>query len=70
MTVDRVSAKGVWQGGAIAPGLALSARALHTLTAQLPLVRVDETPAAWGRSTTPAVEAGCSGGSSGRFANW
>ena len=31
-------ADGTWQGGAIAPGLGLSARALHQLTAQLPLV--------------------------------
>src|SRR4051812_20469452 len=36
ITVERVDADGTWQGGAIAPGLGLSARALHLLTAQLP----------------------------------
>jgi type III pantothenate kinase len=58
ITVERVSAEGVWQGGAIAPGWNLSARALHFGTAQLPLVRVEEAPPAWGRSTTPALAAG------------
>lgn len=58
ITVERVSADGVWQGGAIAPGLGLSARALHLLTAQLPLVVPRDDPPAWGRSTRPALEAG------------
>jgi type III pantothenate kinase len=58
VTVERVSADGVWRGGAIAPGLRLSARALHLLTAQLPLVAPQNAPPAWGRSTRPAIEAG------------
>jgi type III pantothenate kinase len=58
VTVERVAEGGVWQGGAIAPGLGLSARALHLLTAQLPLVRPRENPPAWGRATVPALEAG------------
>jgi type III pantothenate kinase len=58
ITVERVSGDGVWQGGAIAPGLGLSARALHLLTAQLPQVHPTEAPPAWGRSTRPALEAG------------
>lgn len=58
ITVERISPEGVWQGGAIAPGLELSARALHLLTAQLPLVIPRVPPAAWGRSTRPALEAG------------
>lgn len=58
ITVERVSGEGAWQGGAIAPGLGLSARALHRLTAQLPQVRPIEAPPAWGRSTRPALEAG------------
>jgi type III pantothenate kinase len=60
ITVERIDAGGLWQGGAIAPGLGLSARALHELTAQLPLVRPRATspPPAWGRSTEPALEAG------------
>ena len=58
VTVERVGAAGVWQGGAIAPGLGLSARALHLLTAQLPLITPRAAPPAWGRATAPALEAG------------
>lgn len=58
ITVERVGADGVWHGGAIAPGLGLSARALHILTAQLPLVVPRDAPPAWGHSTRPALEAG------------
>ena len=58
VVVERVSADGTWRGGAIAPGLALSARALHMLTAQLPLVSPSPSPPAWGNSTRPALEAG------------
>jgi type III pantothenate kinase len=58
ITVERVSAEGVWQGGAIVPGLRLAAEALHGLSTQLPLVHPDKPPAAWGRSTIPALEAG------------
>lgn len=58
ITVERISAEGVWQGGAIAAGLGLTARALHMLTAQLPRVDPREGPPAWGSSTIPAMEAG------------
>ncbi len=58
ITVDRIAADGTWQGGAIAPGLRLSARALHLLTAQLPEVDVSEIPPSWGSSTHPALAAG------------
>jgi type III pantothenate kinase len=58
ITVERITADGVWDGGVIAPGLGLSARALHLLTAQLPLIEPCTVPVAWGRSTRPALEAG------------
>jgi type III pantothenate kinase len=58
ITIERITAKGVWQGGVIAPGLFLSARALHLLTAQLPLVRPDASAPSWGRGTLPSLEAG------------
>jgi type III pantothenate kinase len=58
VTVERVSADGVWLGGAIAAGLGLTARALHMLTAQLPLVSPQEAPPSWGNATRPALEAG------------
>lgn len=58
ITVERVSTEGVWQGGAIAPGLGLSARALHQLTAQLPQIEIPEAPNPWGRGTESALAAG------------
>lgn len=58
ITVERISADGVWQGGAIAPGFRLAAEALHAMSAQLPLVHPDRPIPAWGRSTVPALEAG------------
>jgi type III pantothenate kinase len=57
-TVERISKQGIWQGGAIAPGLGVTARALHYQTAQLPLVELHKAPPHWGASTRPAVEAG------------
>lgn len=58
VTVERIASDGTWQGGAIAPGLAMAARALHHSTAQLPKVAVPDSPPPWGRSTGPALEAG------------
>jgi type III pantothenate kinase len=58
VTVERISLDGVWQGGAIAPGLGPMAKALNLLTAQLPEVAPREAPQAFGRSTLPALEAG------------
>ncbi len=58
VTVERISAEAVWQGGAIAPGLGPMAKALHLLTAQLPEVAPREAPNPFGRSTIPALEAG------------
>jgi type III pantothenate kinase len=58
ITVERVTATGVWQGGAIAPGLGLTARALHLMTAQLPLIHPTQAPPAWGRGTLASLEAG------------
>jgi type III pantothenate kinase len=58
ITVERILTGGVWSGGAIAPGLALSARGLHLQTAQLPHVVFSEAPSAWGTATEPAIAAG------------
>jgi type III pantothenate kinase len=58
ITVERVTAAGVWQGGAIAPGLGLTTRALHLMTAQLPLIQLTHAPPAWGRGTVASLEAG------------
>lgn len=58
LTVERLASDGTWQGGAIAPGLATAARALHESTAQLPSVEPGAAPSSWGRSTVPAIAAG------------
>jgi type III pantothenate kinase len=58
ITVERISEQGIWQGGAIAAGLGVAARALHSQTALLPLVELHEAPPCWGASTRPAIEAG------------
>jgi type III pantothenate kinase len=59
--VDVVTRGGAFAGGAILPGLAMSARALDEQTDALPRVAVDRwqaPPPALGKSTEPAIEAG------------
>jgi type III pantothenate kinase len=61
ITVDLLSAEGAFAGGAILPGIAMSARALAEQTDALPqleIERLDEPPAALGKSTAGAIEAG------------
>jgi type III pantothenate kinase len=61
ITVDLVAADGSFQGGAILPGIAMSARALHTFTDLLPLVDMRELsapPPALGTSTEAALQSG------------
>ncbi len=61
-TVDYVSPAGAFEGGAILPGLQLSARALHRYTALLPLIPQAELagppPAPVGRNTRDALRSG------------
>ena len=60
ITVDAVSADGAFLGGAILPGISLSATALVAGTSQLPPVDTEFTapPRAIGRSTEPAIRSG------------
>lgn len=61
ITVDLVSAEGAFQGGAILPGIAMSARALHEFTDLLPLVDMSELmqpPPALGTETVLAMRSG------------
>jgi type III pantothenate kinase len=63
ITVERITQAGVWEGGAIAPGLAVMASALHIRTAQVPLLdtrqfRSQNPPPPWGRGTIASLEAG------------
>lgn len=59
--VDLVAADGAFLGGAIMPGIGLSARALHEFTDLLPLIDMDEladAPPALGDSTIAAMQSG------------
>ena len=61
ITVDLLMAEGAFAGGAILPGIAMSARALAQETDALPQLAIDslETPpVALGKSTSAAIEAG------------
>jgi type III pantothenate kinase len=61
ITVNLVSADGIFRGGAILPGLGTSARALHDFTDMLPHVSIDEIlkqPPAVGTSTLSAIHSG------------
>jgi type III pantothenate kinase len=61
ITVDLVDPSGAFVGGAILPGLTMSARALHEHTDALPLVCVDRlaaSPTPLGKSTVAAIESG------------
>ena len=57
-TFDVVDKDGNYFGGVIAPGINLSAEALHMASAQLPRVRVESTPEVIGKSTIPAMKSG------------
>lgn len=61
VTVDAVSAEGAFLGGAIMPGIGMTARAFHEFTDLLPLVDMTELghqPAALGTSTQDAIRSG------------
>lgn len=68
ITVDIVSAEGDFLGGAILPGIQMSARALHEFTDLLPLIDAAELtapPSPLGKATIPAMESGLFWGSVG-----
>lgn len=61
ITVDLVSPDGHFLGGSIAPGIGMSARAMHAFTDLLPLVEASELaspPAPRGTSTITAMRSG------------
>ena len=57
-TFDAVSANGEYLGGAIAPGLAISANALVSMTAQLKRVEFATPSRIIGKSTAEAIQSG------------
>ncbi|HPD30970.1 MAG TPA: type III pantothenate kinase [Phycisphaerae bacterium] len=58
LTIDLVADNGIFLGGTILPGVALSARALHEHTAQLPLVEVGCPTETLGKDTQSAIRNG------------
>ncbi len=61
MTFDLISADGAFLGGAILPGVGMSARALHDFTDRLPQIPMDELaepPPPLGTSTGEAMRSG------------
>jgi type III pantothenate kinase len=56
--VDLVTPHGAFAGGAILPGIAMAARALHEFTHLLPLVSVSDPPEPLGTSTRKAMSSG------------
>lgn len=58
ITIDCVNDAGVFLGGAIMPGLGMSARSLHAGTAQLPQVKIEEPDWVFGKNTNQAIVGG------------
>ncbi len=61
ITVDLVDAEGAFLGGAILPGIAMSARALHEFTDLLPridMAELAELPPVLGTATVAAIRSG------------
>ena len=57
-TFDAVSAKGEYLGGAIAPGIQISAEALYLKTARLPRIEIRKPKKAIGRTTVASMQSG------------
>jgi len=57
-TFDAVSAKGEYLGGAIAPGLKISAQALYEATAKLPRIDLKRPERAIGKNTVASMQSG------------
>jgi len=57
-TFDAVSAKGEYLGGAIAPGIQISAEALYLKTAKLPRIEIKKPAKAVGKTTVASMQAG------------
>lgn len=71
ITVDYVSGQGIFEGGAILPGIGLAARALYEFTDMLPLVDINDLagpPPAIGKNTVAAMKSGLFWGALGAVA--
>ena len=65
ITIDCVNSDGIFQGGAILPGLQMGARALATQTAKLPEVKIAEPTWVYGQDTDQAIIGGLVHGARG-----
>jgi len=68
-TFDAVSSKGEYLGGAIAPGIQISAEALYLKTAKLPRIEIRKPKKAIGRSTVSSMQSGLYFGYVGLISN-
>jgi type III pantothenate kinase len=57
-TFDAVSVRGEYLGGAIAPGIQISAEALYLKTARLPRIEIRKPKKAIGRTTVASMQSG------------
>lgn len=57
-TFDAVSARGEYLGGAIAPGIQISAEALYLKTAKLPRIEIRKPVRAVGKTTVASMQSG------------
>jgi len=57
-TFDVVGPNGDYEGGVIAPGVNVSAEALHQAAAMLPRVAIERTQSVIGKDTVPAMQSG------------
>lgn len=57
-TFDAITEKGEYQGGAIAPGIQISAEALYLKTAKLPRIEIAKPKKAIGRTTVTSMQSG------------
>ena len=58
ITYDFLDKNGVFQGGNIAPGIHMRAKAMHEYTSALPLVEIEENSDILGKSTREALQNG------------
>ena len=65
LTIERIDARGVWEGGAIAAGLDAVSGAMQRSTAQLPRIEAGGEVPGWGDETESAMRAGAFWGTVG-----
>lgn len=58
VTFDVITSDGAFDGGVIAPGITISAKALHDNTAMLPEISPAPTKKAFGKNTEEAIQSG------------